>query len=83
VLKDILLPEAFRMWSAKALVIPSPNFWIVKIEGVGDVCVCPKKGRCLVDFHTESAVRKIPIGLGEVVARLNMLSALGRLERNV
>ena len=64
-------------------MIPKPSFWIVKIEGVGDVCEYPKKGRCFVDVHNESAVRRSPIGLGEVVARLNMASALGRSERNV
>ncbi len=54
---------------ADAFVIPKPSFWIVKIEGVGDVCEYPKKGRCFVDVHIESVVRRSPIGLGEVVAR--------------
>ena len=74
-LKDIPLPVAFRMWSAKALVMPRPSFWRVKIEGVGDVCEYPKKGRCFVDVHIALVVRRSPIGLGEVVARLNIVSA--------
>jgi hypothetical protein len=82
-LKDIPLPVAFCMWSAKALVMPRPSFWRVKIEGVGDVCECPKKGHCFVDFHIALAVQRSPIGLGEVVAHLNIMSALGRSERNV
>ncbi len=34
-------------------------------------------------FHIESAVLRIPIGLGEVVALLNIESALGQLDKRV
>ncbi len=34
---NYLFSGAFRMCKAKALVIPRPNFWIVKIVGVGEV----------------------------------------------
>ncbi len=42
-----------------------------------------KKGRCFVVFHMELAVLRIPVGLGEVVALLNIASAFGLLERKV
>ncbi len=51
--------------------------------GVGEVYECPKKGRCFVVFHIESAALRIPIGLGEVVALLNIAIAFGLLERKV
>ena len=38
---------------------------------------CPKKGRCLFCFQRQSAVRSIPIGLGEVVDLVNINLAFG------
>ena len=38
---------------------------------------CPKKGRCLFCFQRQSAVRSIPIGLGEVVDLANINLAFG------
>ena len=51
---------------------------MVKIEGVGAVYECPKKDRCLFCFHRQSAVRSIPIGLGEFVDLANIILAFGR-----
>ena len=46
---------------------------MVKIEGVGAVYECPKKDRCLLCFQRLSAVRSIPIGLGEFVDLANII----------
>jgi hypothetical protein len=43
--------------------------------GVGEVWECPKRG--IVVFQIETAVLRILIGLGEVVAHLNIVSAFG------
>jgi hypothetical protein len=66
------------MCAMKALVIPSPSCWIVWIEGVGDEYEYPKICRGLFDFRMESAVRRIPIGQGCIVAIVDIFCEFGR-----
>jgi hypothetical protein len=53
-----------RKWRLKALVIPSPRFWMVCIWGVGAVWEWPKKRRVLLSFHISSAVCRMFVGVG-------------------
>jgi hypothetical protein len=55
--------------------MPNPSWWIVYIEGVGAMYECPKKFLILFLFQFASAVRRIPIELGDDVARRNMVAA--------
>ena len=42
-----------------------------------------KEGHCFVAFVIESAVLRILIGLGEVVAHLNIMKAFGWFDKKV